>query len=348
MSTLTTRSGKGSPLTNTEVDTNFTNLNSDKYQSGDNIVAGTLSATGTLTLGVNGSVTAAGSTQGDATALTKTYNIVNTASANQGVKLPDCAAGVLVSVFNSTANTIKVYPASSEAINDLALNVSISVSPDKGVDFIGVSATQWQETSNIGDENVIATTIDASGLASLDGGIDVDGAFTVANTSGNIDTSGTLTVDGLASLDGGIDVDGAFTVANTSGNISTSGTLSVTSTASLLGDLKYGVATVSTAGTTQGTATTLTETINVVTTASANQGVKLKSAATGLKVEIYNNTTANIKVYPNTSDTIDGGSANVAKTLSARSSMILVCSNATDWEIQRPIAIYNSSGTLLN
>ena len=315
MSTLTTRSGKGSPLTNTEVDTNFTNLNSDKYQSGDNIVAGTLSATGTLTLGVNGSVTAAGSTQGDATALTKTYNIVNTASANQGVKLPDCAAGVLVSVFNSTANTIKVYPASSEAINDLALNVSISVSPDKGVDFIGVSATQWQETSNIGDENVIATTIDASGLASLDGGIDVDGAFTVANTSGNI---------------------------------STSGTLSVTSTASLLGDLKYGVATVSTAGTTQGTATTLTETINVVTTASANQGVKLKSAATGLKVEIYNNTTANIKVYPNTSDTIDGGSANVAKTLSARSSMILVCSNATDWEIQRPIAIYNSSGTLLN
>src|SRR6056300_1049714 len=309
MSTLTTRSGKGSPLTNTEVDTNFTNLNSDKYQSGDNIVAGTLSATGTLTLGVNGSVTAAGSTQGDATALTKTYNIVNTASANQGVKLPDCAAGVLVSVFNSTANTIKVYPASSEAINDLALNVSISVSPDKGVDFIGVSATQWQETSNIGDENVIATTIDASGLASLDGGIDVDGAFTVANTSGNIDTSGTLTVDGLASLDGGIDVDGAFTVANTSGNITTSGSLSVTGTTTLSGDLKYGVtATITAAGSTQGDAVALTETVNVVTTASANQGVKLKSAVAGLKVEIYNNTSADIKVYPNTSDTIDGGS----------------------------------------
>ena len=38
MSTLTTRSGKGSPLTNTEVDSNFTNLNTDKYQSGDDIV----------------------------------------------------------------------------------------------------------------------------------------------------------------------------------------------------------------------------------------------------------------------------------------------------------------------
>jgi hypothetical protein len=32
MSTIVTRSGKGSPLTNTEVDTNFTNLNTDKVQ----------------------------------------------------------------------------------------------------------------------------------------------------------------------------------------------------------------------------------------------------------------------------------------------------------------------------
>ena len=34
MSTLTLRSVKGTPLTNTEVDTNFSNLNTDKYESG--------------------------------------------------------------------------------------------------------------------------------------------------------------------------------------------------------------------------------------------------------------------------------------------------------------------------
>ena len=34
MSTIVTRAGKGSPLTNTEVDANFINLNTDKYQSG--------------------------------------------------------------------------------------------------------------------------------------------------------------------------------------------------------------------------------------------------------------------------------------------------------------------------
>ena len=61
---------------------------------------------------------------------------------------------------------------------------------------------------------------------------DVSG--TIINT-GNLSSitevgtiSGTLNVGGLASLDGGIDVDGAFTVANTSGNIATSGTVVVT------------------------------------------------------------------------------------------------------------------------
>jgi hypothetical protein len=87
-------------------------------------------------------------------------------------------------------------------------------------------------TSALGVTNV-------SGLASLDGGVDVDGAFTVADSTGNVSTSGTLGVtgtstlgvvnaSGLISADAGLDVDGAFTVADTSGNVATSGTLNVT------------------------------------------------------------------------------------------------------------------------
>ena len=37
MATITTRAGKGSPLTNTEVDDNFSNLNSAKYESGSTV-----------------------------------------------------------------------------------------------------------------------------------------------------------------------------------------------------------------------------------------------------------------------------------------------------------------------
>jgi hypothetical protein len=59
MSTIVTRSGKGSPLTHNEVDANFTNLNTDKYQEGSAIgavtpAAGTfttLTATGQTSLG---------------------------------------------------------------------------------------------------------------------------------------------------------------------------------------------------------------------------------------------------------------------------------------------------------
>jgi hypothetical protein len=50
MSTIVTRAGKGSPLTHNEVDANFNNLNSDKYESGSSpSFAGTTLSSGNLT-----------------------------------------------------------------------------------------------------------------------------------------------------------------------------------------------------------------------------------------------------------------------------------------------------------
>ena len=54
MATIVTRSGKGSPLTNTEVDANFTNLNTDKLESGDLSV--TTTAVGTAALAYSSGV----------------------------------------------------------------------------------------------------------------------------------------------------------------------------------------------------------------------------------------------------------------------------------------------------
>ena len=39
MATIVTRAGKGAPLTHVEVDANFTNLNTDKIQSGDSVAS---------------------------------------------------------------------------------------------------------------------------------------------------------------------------------------------------------------------------------------------------------------------------------------------------------------------
>ena len=61
MSTIVTRAGKGSPLTHTEVDNNFTNLNTDKAEdsavvklTGDQTIAGTKTFSSTITGSITG------------------------------------------------------------------------------------------------------------------------------------------------------------------------------------------------------------------------------------------------------------------------------------------------------
>jgi hypothetical protein len=144
MATITTRSGKGSPLTNNEVDANFNNLNNDKYESGNDVSFGNMTLTGESTFSTEAAVTAAGTTQGDATALTNSYNIVTTATADQGVVLPDATTGKAAKVINATSVNIKVYPASSEAIDSLGSNVAKNLAPGASLDLVCSSGTLWK------------------------------------------------------------------------------------------------------------------------------------------------------------------------------------------------------------
>ena len=114
---------------------------------------------------------------------------------------------------------------------------------DENATFGGtITATSGTVTITTGAISVAnITTLNTTGLASLDGGIDVDGVFTVADTTGNIATTGTLTAGGLASLNGGIAVDStAFTVADTTGNVATAGSLTVAGATTLNGDVTLG------------------------------------------------------------------------------------------------------------
>jgi hypothetical protein len=77
------------------------------------------------------------------------------------------------------------------------------------------------------------STVNAAGLASLDGGIDVDGAFTVADTSGNVATSGTLGVTGQSTLASAAVSDltsGRVVLAGTSGELEDSAGLTFNGT----------------------------------------------------------------------------------------------------------------------
>jgi len=149
MSDILLRAVKGTPLTNTEVDNNFDRLNTDKYQSGSSPSFADLALTGSLTKSVAGTVSAAGTTQGDATALTKTVNMITTATANQGVKLPTAAAGLTIKVVNTTAVTIKVYPNTSDVIDGGTVNVGVNLSPYSSVELVAQDAVDWFRVTNL-------------------------------------------------------------------------------------------------------------------------------------------------------------------------------------------------------
>ena len=75
MSTIVTRAGKGSPLTHTEVDNNFTNLNSDKAE--DSVVVKLTGAQTVTDKRINPRVVAAGSTSGNLTPNGDTTDVFN-------------------------------------------------------------------------------------------------------------------------------------------------------------------------------------------------------------------------------------------------------------------------------
>ena len=97
-------------------------------------------------LSVTTGISAAGTVQGDATALTDKINEVTTIAAAAGVRLPSPVAGKIVYVekHDGTSNQLKIYPASGHTIAQFAVNTSFNISTDgRTAIFIGMSTTHW-------------------------------------------------------------------------------------------------------------------------------------------------------------------------------------------------------------
>jgi hypothetical protein len=88
-------------------------------------------------------ISAAGTVQGDATALAKDINVVSTVSAGQGVRLPTAVAGMVIIVNNTSATSLNVYPSTSAAINSLATNAAYTHIATASLQYYAISATQW-------------------------------------------------------------------------------------------------------------------------------------------------------------------------------------------------------------
>lgn len=113
-----------------------------------NFAAGTVTAaaiavTGNITKSVAVAISAAGTTQGTATAITKDLNGVSTVGAGAGVILPAAVAGLELIVVNTGANALLVYPATGAAIDANATNAAFSLAIGARILFMALSTTQW-------------------------------------------------------------------------------------------------------------------------------------------------------------------------------------------------------------
>ena len=113
-----------------------------------------------------------------------------------------------------------------------------------------------------------------------------------------------------------------------SGKTLTSPTLN---TPTINGRLSSTSASVTAAGTNQGTGTALTSDINVITTAAAGTGVVLPTAAAGKNVIVVNKGANPVTVYPATGAAIDALATNAGFLLQVNGLIEFSGSSATQW-----------------
>ena len=91
---------------------------------------------------VGTAISAAGTTQGTATALTNTLNWLGTVAAGAGVVLYAGSAGDCQIVYNGGTNAVNVYPPSGANINQLAANIPHVLATHTACEYWFLSSTQ--------------------------------------------------------------------------------------------------------------------------------------------------------------------------------------------------------------
>ena len=157
-----------------------------------------------ISYSLTNSVSAAGTTQGTATAVTTDLVNVTTCAAGAGVILPTTVVGRSISIKNNTANPCLVYPATGGAINALAANTAFSIPAGLTV-YFGFTSTINSQTMLVGNgsftgsgSNVLATSPTITTLTVSSGGVAVTGnsSFGTNSSDGFVVLNGTTASGG--------------------------------------------------------------------------------------------------------------------------------------------------------
>jgi len=127
MATITTRSGKGSPLTNNEVDANFTNLNTDKAELSGATFTGQIVAP---SLDISGNIDVDGTTNLDVVDIDGAVDMASslTLSTNSNaISMKDASGGTTRMFILNSGNTTYLGPVDSYAGGAMFYGASANV-----------------------------------------------------------------------------------------------------------------------------------------------------------------------------------------------------------------------------
>jgi hypothetical protein len=189
------------------------------------IAPGTIQDTTGIYYSTATGISASGSTQGDATVITKSYNEVATVPPSTGVRLSiPSTGGLRMIVVNRGANTLCVYPEVGGKIDNAAVNTFVDIPAGTSVTYQAATTTQWYTVKDAivsGTGTTITydngkTIVNASGVSTFSG--DSTGLTPAVPTTGDIVLSGILNpANGGTGVNSSSAANGELLIGNGSG-----------------------------------------------------------------------------------------------------------------------------------
>ena len=102
----------------------------------------TLSAAGLIGM-ASATVAATGANQGNAAAVAEGFTLVSAADGTKGVILPTAVGGAVCVIKNNVAQTLEVYPNTTDEINALGADTAITLANSVSAMFVAYDATNW-------------------------------------------------------------------------------------------------------------------------------------------------------------------------------------------------------------
>lgn len=283
----------------------------------------TINATATYTEPINyangtGITAFATGGQASATALTEEFNNVTTvATAEDSVKLPAAVAGRHVHVKNSGVAALAIFPATSDSIDALAVDLSITIRPGSSVDFYAKDAIVWE--SNIDQTfTLVAPTTQKGSLALVAADSAGNTATIITNASQAAARTYTIPDAGTTSASF-LMTEGAQTI----NGVQTYGAINIEKAATSLTALAGGAQ--------AGTAIT-SQYVNFTTVATALDSAQLPVAVLGKKIQVRNSATKPMAVFGQTGDSIDDGAVNASIIIPPNETVIFEAISGTAWK----------------